>query len=856
MRYVPRALVRDLAQSPGTPRDLHGLRLLLLPATDQDLTDRTRSLLEAAGADVWVSAVPAPDSAADAAQAAMVAELAAEHRRCGPRDGIIDLAGYGPFRDALELDTADFSLAWHRQYAQVFSVCQEYFDDLDSAADRAVVAVLTNCGGGYGLKLASAGDTLGAMSIGFVKSLAKELPQLSLCLVDVDSSCGLSAADKLVAELATGAEDDEVSYLGDQRHVIKVIPTPVPPAPDRRDVREGAVVFTGGSRGIALECALAFASSDLASMTGRPSPVVILGRSRIDDPVSQPYLELSDEDFSAAQSEIMAALHRDHLASRPVELRQRFRKIADDRQLWRTLCRLSANSVPIEYLTCDVNDADQVAQTLTDIRSRHGGIRGIVHAAGLESLGQLPKKSYPLAVKVVETKLQGFYHLLRAAHPASLDFLVAFTSISGRFGMDGQTEYTAGAAAVSALCSQLSRCCPTTQVVAIDWTAWAEVGMATHHSVQEVQEQQRGLRYMPLAEGCRHFLRELSGGGSDSQVMIFGPLGTNEPRSALSCLTDDRTAIAEPISYSSIVDPGAFPMIETRSQQSATQQVFTRRLDPRLDGMLTDHLVKGTPTLPGVFHVEAMAEAARLATGRSDLMIELAEFQNFVKCPEGRVCDLEITVSMAQPDRVETSIRADVVSPGGVVLMPGRQRSHAVFIPQRPMSNCPYDWGRLMTDRETQIDLGLYYAAAEPIIAFGPAFRMLRESWRTSDGVLVGLFDLSTDTRPLLPEGAASFCTEPLLIDNVGRLGLIDVFHRFGDHVVPVNVSGAVIRQPAAGRTEVVGYAEVEPEGPGEYAMRLRVADLDGTPLIEVDRILLQRMNKHAVRRSLAHTAA
>ena len=44
-------------------------------------------------------------------------------------------------------------------------------------------------------------------------------------------------------------------------------------------------------------------------------------------------------------------------------------------------------------------------------------------------------------------------------------------------------------------------------------------------------------------------------------------------------------------------------------------------------------------------------------------MIESAEFENFVKCPEGRVCDLEITVSTGEPDRIETAIRADVVSP-------------------------------------------------------------------------------------------------------------------------------------------------------------------------------------------------
>ena len=856
LRYLPRAIVRDLRQSPCAPRNLRGLRLLLVPAADQDLTERTRALLEDVGADVWVSAVPDPELGNGIDQAGFAANLAAEHRRCGPRDGIVDLATYRPSRDALALGAAEFSAAWRRQYAQLFSVYREYYEDLAGAADRAVVAVLTSCGGGYGLKGATTGDALGCMSVGFVKSLAKELPELGLCLVDVDDGDRALAADRLVQELAAGSDDDEVGYLGDQRHVIKVVPVPVSPVPDHREDIEGAIVFSGGSRGIALECALALADSDLAAVGGRPSPIVILGRSRLDDPVSLPYLDLSDEEFDRAQPEIMRALHRSDPSIRPMGLQQRFRRIVNDRLLRRTIRRLEDGSAPIEYVTCDVNDADQVARVMADVRSRHGGVRGVVHTAGLESLGLLPKKNYALAEKVVETKVQGFYNLVHAVDPDALEFLVAFTSISGRFGMDGQTEYTAGAAAVSALCSQLSRRHRSTRVVALDWTAWAEVGMATHHSVQEVQEQQRGLRYLPPEEGCRHFLRELAGGGLDPQVMIFGPLGVNEPRSALDCLTADRRAVADPINRGSIVDPGGFPMVETRTSRDDAGDMFTRRLDPRLDTMLIDHLVQGSPTLPGVFHLEAMAEAAELATGRTDLMIESAEFENFVKCPEGRVCDLEITVSTGEPDRIETAIRADVVSPKGVVLIQGRRRSHAVFAPRRTAPACPYDWNELLADRATRFDLDDYYAAAAPIITFGTGFRKLREAWRTSRGVLVGRFGVSSDTRRLLPEGAARLITEPLLLDNVGRLALIDVFQRLGDHVVPVSVAGAVIHRPPAERTEVLGCAEVQPEGSGRYALRIHVADPDGTPLIEVDRILLQKLDDNAARRSPSRATA
>jgi multi-domain beta-ketoacyl synthase len=361
---------------------------------------------------------------------------------------------------------------------------------------------------------------------------------------------------------------------------------------------------------------------------------------------------------------------------------------------------------------------------------------------------------------------------------------------------------------------------------------------------------------MPPEEGCRHFLRELTGGGFDPQVMIFGPLGTNEPRSALDCLIADRRAIADPISHGSIVDPGTFPMVETQVSQDSASTVFTRRLDPRLDTMLIDHLVQGSPTLPGVFHLETMAEAVRLTTGLPELMIESAKFENFVRCPEGRVCDLGITVSTEDPDHIEAAIRADVVNPSGVILVPGRQRSHAVFGPRPTVPTCPYDWADLLADRATRFDLDVYYAAAAPIITFGPSFRMLREAWRTSQGVLVGRFDISSDTRQILPEGTAQLITAPLLLDNVGRLALIDVFHRFGDHVVPVSVEHAVIRRPDPEVNEVLGCVEVRPEGPGQYAMRIHVAQLDGTPLIKVDRILLQKLNNHAVHRNLAYSTA
>ena len=77
-------------------------------------------------------------------------------------------------------------------------------------------------------------------------------------------------------------------------------------------------------------------------------------------------------------------------------------------------------------------------------------------------------------------KIDGWRALLAAVNASGRDvpdFVCCFTSVAGRFG-NGQTD---DAAANSVLDAEMARLTATTtcRAVAIGWTGWRDVGMAT-----------------------------------------------------------------------------------------------------------------------------------------------------------------------------------------------------------------------------------------------------------------------------------------------------------------------------------------------------------------------------------------
>jgi NAD(P)-dependent dehydrogenase (short-subunit alcohol dehydrogenase family) len=539
----------------------------------------------------------------------------------------------------------------------------------------------------------------------------------------------------------------------------------------------------------------------------------------------------------------MQSLHQEHPDWKPVRLRAAADRVDYNRQLFGTVQRLRRTTSDIDYLTCDVADYDQVERTIRLIEQTKGPIRGVVHAAGLVGPTVLSKRDLADCCDLVAVKADGLYNLTNAVDLDQLDFFCTFTSLAGHFGMDGQFDYSAASALASALTSELAWRRPGLAAVAIDWTAWDDTGMALTHADRQNQEIVRGLRYVSAAEGCDHMVRELLAGDHEPQVMVFGSLGVNEPTASLKCLKQPDFSLLGPVVHGSVTDRRVYPLVDNQLVPAAGQSsgaesgevVFARRLDPRIDRFLIDHLVKGLPTLPGFFHIEAMAEAAALTTGWESLAVESASFLRFVKCRLGQTVDLVIR---ARPvgDGLQITVSADVTDPKGNVLVRNQDRSAAFFRPgpAAPPADPELAAAVLRSDRRAIFDLDAFYRATQEHIAFGPSFRLVEQAWRLDDGRLAGLVRVPRSSRPALSRGGVQLLTEPLLIDSAARLALIELLDRSGDHVVPVELWDARFYGHPEPGSLVIGLVDGAQPDSDPTTATVDVMTLDGRPLIHL----------------------
>ena len=78
-----------------------------------------------------------------------------------------------------------------------------------------------------------------------------------------------------------------------------------------------------------------------------------------------------------------------------------------------------------------------------------------------------------------DVKSDGWFNLLHAIGDMPLSATVAFSSIAGRFGNGGQTDYSAANDLLCKIASNFRTTRPDTRAIVIDWTAWGGIGMAT-----------------------------------------------------------------------------------------------------------------------------------------------------------------------------------------------------------------------------------------------------------------------------------------------------------------------------------------------------------------------------------------
>ncbi|WP_164002274.1 type I polyketide synthase [Pyxidicoccus caerfyrddinensis] len=473
---------------------------------------------------------------------------------------------------------------------------------------------------------------------GMLKSIGREVPARNVRAIST-SPLPLAAALEVVAN-ELGSEEEggpsvEVCFDGPRRCVRRLRPTDVTAEPAPTLDAHSVVLLTGGGRGVT-----AVLAGALLKRFG--CKVILVGRS---DPAEAPeqVLLASDEDLPRLEREFYASELAANRTARMPELRKRFERYLAARELRATLEGLARLPGQMLYRSADVTRPEDVERVMQELVQAHGRLDLVVHGAGTQTSKKLNRRRLAELRTNLDTKLLGLRNLRdacasRFARPVPFHVL---TSAFSFIGNDGQADYGAANEALDRLCAWVSDASQEVRWCSVGWLAWDGIGM-TRGSEYKVLGASRQLRGIRAEEGEALFLQLVDGRPRE-------PINVQLTESERSFYGLELLPTARPTQRELVVDAASLPCLE-------------------------DHLVRGTPTLPGAWALDLMLQAA-LGDGRPELRtvtIEDVRFSRFIRVrPGGRqTLRAECTPVADEPGRlcVQVKLTGDIVHASGVVL--------------------------------------------------------------------------------------------------------------------------------------------------------------------------------------------
>ncbi len=179
-----------------------------------------------------------------------------------------------------------------------------------------------------------------------------------------------------------------------------------------------------------------------------------------------------------------------------------------------TEAQIAAWGLPAErviYRPVDIARAEEVDAALRQIQATHGGVHGIIHAAGVVRDGFILKKSLMEFKSVLGPKILGTLLLERASRELNPDFIALFSSGVAWFGNPGQSDYATANAFMDVFARDRHQRAGSPRIVSIAWPLWDQGGMRVSEAVRSAL---KGLGIAPLtgAQGTLAFRAAVASG--------------------------------------------------------------------------------------------------------------------------------------------------------------------------------------------------------------------------------------------------------------------------------------------------------------------------------------------------------
>ena len=362
-------------------------------------------------------------------------------------------------------------------------------------------------------------------------------------------------------------------------------------------------IVSGGGSGVTAASIIGVAQAS----TDANAHFVLLGRSQLIEE-TQSWIDWGEDQLNQRKMNLrdtMVTTSSDGKVTM-VEWNKEWQKYTRSMDVYLTLDRIEKTGNKARYHSVDVMDRENMIALGKSLKRK---ITGVIHGAGLEDSKLVADKGHDIFDRVVRVKLDGWKSLMAAAESSgtkSLKFAACFTSVAGRFGNGGQTDYAAANCVLDAEMARLTasgKC----RAVAIGWTGWKDVGMATRGSIEAVFAA-AGIETLDVTTGVDIFVDEALAGGK-RRVLACGSLGLMDRfdsfREPPLRLPSEMSAI--------IADPTRFALIDkVIALDEHTSLLTETTLSTELHPFLVDHAIDGVPYHPGVMALEMFAENALL----------------------------------------------------------------------------------------------------------------------------------------------------------------------------------------------------------------------------------------------------
>lgn len=142
----------------------------------------------------------------------------------------------------------------------------------------------------------------------------------------------------------------------------------------------------------------------------------------------------------------------------------------------KALLDIEATGGEVLPLQADITRPEDVRGAFEAARRQFGRIDGVFHTAGTVDDGLLTEKTPASVAAVLAPKVDGAFHVVRAARAAGVGFVALFSSTSASLGLPGQFDYAAANAFQDHLAANTRD--SRTRVLSVAWAPWRELGMA------------------------------------------------------------------------------------------------------------------------------------------------------------------------------------------------------------------------------------------------------------------------------------------------------------------------------------------------------------------------------------------